>query len=151
VTLYGNAVYQIHLNLTDYAELRMHTVIETPDFIRDAADSGLSGDEVAKIVSCVSVDPSAGDLMAGTGGARKVRFAGRGKGKSGGYRVVTYFCGDDDVPVFLLGVFGKGEKDNLTKAERNELRKELAALAEDYRASTTSKVAEIKRRARNRS
>ena len=67
----------------------MHTVIETPDFIRDAADSGLSDVEVAKIVSSVSADPSIGDLMAETGGARKVRFAGRGKGKSGGYRVVS--------------------------------------------------------------
>lgn len=73
-----------------------------------------------------------GDLMAGTGGARKFRWAGRGKGKSGGYRIITYF-GGDDIPVFLLTVFSKGEKANLSKADRNALKDELADLADDYR------------------
>jgi len=72
--------------------------------------------------------------MVGTGGARKVRFAGRGKGKSGGYRVITFF-GGDDIPVFLLNVFSKGERANLSKTERNELRQELTGLANDYRVS----------------
>ena len=58
--------------------------------------------------------------MPGCGGARKLRVAKPGKGKSGGYRVISYFAGDD-VPVFLLTVFGKNEKTNLTKAERNVL------------------------------
>jgi len=66
----------------------------------------------------------AGDRIEGTGGARKVRFAGRGKGKIGGYRVISYF-GGDDVPVFLLNVFAKGDKVNLSKAERNELKRIL--------------------------
>jgi hypothetical protein len=125
----------------------MHTVIQTPEFIGDAAAAGLSEDEVEQIVNTVSARPLIGDLMTGTGGARKVRFGGRGRGKSGGYRVVTYFCADD-VPVFLLGLFSKGEKDNLSKAERNALRKELAGIAEDYRASTRSRIAKIKERAR---
>jgi hypothetical protein len=81
--------------------------------------------------------------MEGTGGARKIRFAGRGKGKSGGYRVVTYF-GGNDVPVFLLGLFSKGERANLSKAERNELRKELASIAADYRASVKDRVAKAR-------
>ena len=76
--------------------------------------------------------PDAGDLIPRTGGARKVRFAGRGKGKSGGYRVVTYF-GDRDIPVFLLNVFSKGQKIDLTAAERNALAKMLAALPAAYR------------------
>jgi hypothetical protein len=54
------------------------------------------------------------------GGARKVRFAGRGKGKGGGYRVIT-FCSGAGLPVFPLTVFGKGRKVDLTQAERNEL------------------------------
>ena len=80
-----------------------------------------------------------------TGGARKVRFAGRGKGKSGGYRVVTYFAGED-IPVFLLALFSKGERENLSKAERNALRKELAGIAADYRALVRARVAELKGR-----
>ncbi len=71
-------------------------------------------------------------MIKGTGGARKVRFGGRGKGKSGGYRVIAYY-GGDDIPVFLLNVFAKGDKVDLSKSELNELRKELEGLAEDYR------------------
>ena len=43
------------------------------------------------------------------------------------------FFGGEDIPVFLLGIFGKGDKANLSQAERNELRKELTGLAADYR------------------
>lgn len=75
-----------------------------------------------------------GDVIPGTGGARKVRFVGRGKGKSGGFRVITYFAGTD-LPVFLLTLFAKGERVDLTQAERNEMRRELAGLADDYRGS----------------
>ena len=74
----------------------------------------------------------AGFVIPGTGGARKIRFSGRGKGKSGGYRVITFYAGAD-VPVFLLNVFVKGEKVDLSQAECNELCKELAELADDYR------------------
>jgi hypothetical protein len=94
----------------------------------------MSEAEREAIVSAVSHNPSAGDVMQGTGGARKVRFAGRGKGKSGGYRVVTFY-GGDDIPVFLLTVISKGERANLSKAEQNALRAELAGLASDYRAA----------------
>ncbi|MEN3346687.1 MAG: hypothetical protein V7632_322 [Bradyrhizobium sp.] len=81
--------------------------------------------------------------MVGTGGARKTRFPIPGKGKSGGYRTVHYY-GGKDIPVFLLAVFKK--KDNLTHAERNELKKELAGLAEDYRKSVRTKAAELRGR-----
>ena len=65
-----------------------------------------------------------------------MRFAGRGKGKSGGYRVITFFTGKN-LPVFLLNVFAKGEKINLTKAERNELRAILAEIASAYKGGKT--------------
>jgi hypothetical protein len=63
----------------------------------------------------MAANPDAGDVMPGTGGARKVRFAGRGKGKSGGYRVITFY-GADDIPVFLLDVYSKDAQANLSKA-----------------------------------
>jgi hypothetical protein len=84
------------------------------------------------IVTEIAADPLGGDLLVGTGGARKVRHAGRGKGKSGGHRTIHYF-GGDDVPVFLLAVFGKGDKANLTKAERNSLAAILPQIAATYR------------------
>jgi hypothetical protein len=60
--------------------------------------------------------------MLGCGGARKLRVTRPGKGKSVGYRVITYF-GGDEVPVFLLTVFPKNMKSNLTKVEQNAFAK----------------------------
>lgn len=59
-------------------------------------------------------------------------MAGRGKGKSGGYRIITYY-GGADIPVFLLNIFSKGERIDLSQAEVNEMRRQLAGLAADYR------------------
>ena len=123
----------------------MQGVIETQTFLKDAADTGMAEEERLAIVNSIAADPSQGDLMVGTGGVRKVRFAGRGKGKSGGYRVVTYFAAVD-VPVLLLAVINKGERPNLSKAERNELKKELQGFADDYRESVRQIVAARRRR-----
>ena len=110
----------------------MHTVIETDSYIRAAKDAKMSTEEMASAVDLVAVDPEAGDVMQGTGGVRKARLAGRGKGKSGGYRIVWYF-GGGDIPVFLLTVFGKGEKANLSQGERNALRQMTKLLKESLK------------------
>lgn len=110
----------------------VHSVVETPDYLADAKAAGLTDDERVAIVGRLAEDPEAGDEIRGTGGARKVRFAGRGKGKSGDYRVITFYSGQD-VPVFLLNVFFKGERVDLTQAERNALKAELAGLVRDYK------------------
>jgi hypothetical protein len=120
----------------------MQTVIRTPTFLSDAKSAGLSDDEQNDIVSEISKSPTAGALMEGTGGCRKLRFAGKGKGKRGGFRTVHY-CGGDDVPILLLALIDKGEDENLSKAERNELRIELAGYADDYRKGVIEKVAAI--------
>ncbi|MGH6917800.1 MAG: type II toxin-antitoxin system RelE/ParE family toxin [Geminicoccaceae bacterium] len=57
----------------------------------------------------------------------------RGKGKSGGYRVITFYSGGD-FPVFLLTVFAKGERADLSKAERNALAQLTKVLVDSYRA-----------------
>lgn len=110
----------------------MQSVIETNGYLRDAKDAGMSDDEMTAAVDLVAADPEAGDVMQGTGGVRKARLAGRGKGKSGGYRIVHYY-GGGDIPVFLLTVFGKGEKANLTQGERNALRQLTATLKESLK------------------
>ena len=110
----------------------MQVVIETPDYLSDAKSLGLSLEERRFIVDRVAKDPTIGDEMKGTGGARKIRFAGRGKGKSGGYRVITFY-GGNDIPVFLLSIFSKGEKANLSQAERNELKQILTSIADTYK------------------
>jgi hypothetical protein len=110
----------------------MQAVVELPGFASAIRDAGLSDGEAQRIVDRIAAAPAAGDLIPGTGGARKVRFAGRGKGKSGGYRVITFYSGPE-VPVFLITLFAKGEKVDLTQAERNAMKRELAGLVEDYR------------------
>jgi hypothetical protein len=97
-----------------------------------AARIGLTETERIQIVDYLARRPMAGELIPGTGGARKVRFAGRGKGKSGGYRVFTFF-GGADIPVFLLTVISKGTRADISQTERNALRIELQGVAEDYR------------------
>lgn len=75
--------------------------------------------------------PSTGYGLPDGGGARKFRFARPGGGKSGGYRVVTAFCGPD-TPVFLITVFAKGEKDNLTRSEAQQLNVLVTRLCATY-------------------
>ncbi|MDH3595873.1 MAG: addiction module toxin RelE [Rhodospirillales bacterium] len=113
----------------------MHTVVETPEF-RRRVEGLLTEEEHKALVDHFAANPDAGDVMPGTGGARKARWAARwaagGKGKSGGVRVISFYSGPP-VPVFLLTVFGKGEKVDLTKRERNELRRVLGQLVAEYR------------------
>ncbi|WP_282611310.1 type II toxin-antitoxin system RelE/ParE family toxin [Pelagibius sp. Alg239-R121] len=127
----------------------MQTVIWTQTFETQARRCRLSDDELKDIVSVISDDPLSGDIIAGTGGARKIRHAGRGQGKSGGYRTIHYF-GGDDVPVFLLAIYGKGTKANLTKAEKNELAKVLPLIADAYRKRAREAARKLARRRKRR-
>jgi hypothetical protein len=120
----------------------MKAVIQSALFLASARDVGLAEELVSVIVETIAADPTMGDLMAGTGGCRKCRWAGRGKGKSGGYRTVHY-NGADDVPVLLLAAIDKGERDNLSQGERNQLRKALETYEMEYRAGVAAKAAKI--------
>ncbi len=110
----------------------MQTVVELPEFLRKSSGL-LSPAERTSIVNYLAAHPAAGDIMRGTGGIRKLRWSARGKGKSGGVRVIYYYH-NSSMPLFLLTVFGKGEKANLSGAERNELAKLTAILVKSYRA-----------------
>lgn len=91
----------------------------------------LSADERKSVVNYLAAHPASGDIMQGTGGIRKLRWSAHGKGKSGGVRIIYYFH-NETMPVFLLTLFGKGEKANLTKSERNDLAKFTAMLITNY-------------------
>lgn len=95
----------------------MQTVVELPEFLR-RAKAIMSDDERAALVDYVAANPEAGISLGG--GLRKVRIAREGGGKSGGYRTI-YVFGGTHVPIFLVTVFAKNEKDNLGKAEQAEL------------------------------
>lgn len=106
----------------------MQTIAEMPEFIRRAAKI-LGQAERRALIDHLAESPRAGVLMQGTGGIRKLRWAGEGSGKSGGVRVI-YFFHNQSMPLYLLTVFGKGEKANLSKAERNELAKLVKLLVQ---------------------
>lgn len=74
----------------------------------------------------IAANPEAGDIIEGSGGARKVRIARQGKGKSGGYRVITYYL-HERAPVFLLTVISKGQRADLTAGQKKQVKDSTAA------------------------
>jgi hypothetical protein len=72
------------------------------------------------IIDHVAAHPTAGDLIEGNGGVRKLRWARDGRGKSGEVRVIYYFH-SEAMPLYLLTMFAKNEGANLSKADRNAL------------------------------
>lgn len=109
------------------------TVVETPEFQRRAR-SLMSEAERLALIDFVARNPMTGVAIGG--GVRKFRFAREGGGKSGGYRVIHFFSPEADASIFLITVFAKNEKANLTPVE-TEMVKELgAALAASYRRTT---------------
>lgn len=116
----------------------MQTVVETLTYLSDANALRLTETERAVIVAWTAAHPEAGDVIEGTGGARKVRFAGKGRGKSGGYRVITFYSGPD-LPVFLLNIFAKNEKTEVTPKERALLEKILSEIVKAYKARSKSR------------
>lgn len=98
----------------------MQTVVELPHFIRKVRTL-LGADEISRLINRLAAEPEAGDLIEGTGGVRKLRWAWEGMGKRGGTRVI-YFFHNERIPLYLLTIFGKNEKSNLSMAERNALK-----------------------------
>ncbi len=109
----------------------LQTVVETPEFISQAKRL-LSEAQSDELLYHLAANPTAGDVIPGTGGARKLRWALSGRGKSGGVRVITFYSGAT-IPVFLLGVFAKNRKIDLSQAERNQLRATLSQIVAEYR------------------
>jgi hypothetical protein len=100
-------------------------------FILETRRSLFSEEERESIVAMISTDPECGELIQGTGGFRKIRVGRAGMGKRGGGRVV-YILRGESFPIFRVAACAKNEKENLTKAERNDLAKLAADIFEKY-------------------
>jgi hypothetical protein len=109
----------------------MQAVVETPSFQKSAAQAGMSEREIVQLIEYLAANPDAGDEIKGTGGCRKVRVAGRGKGKSGGYRVITFFSGPA-IPLFLFYAYSKADRADLDGKQRNALRIVTKEIVESY-------------------
>lgn len=113
----------------------MLTVAELSEYIR-TADKLLSEGERQDIIRYLAEHPKDGDLMEGTGGVRKLRWRRGCQGKSGGVRVIYYFH-DEGMPLYLLTLFAKGDRANLSKAECNELAGLTALLVQAWKGKRT--------------
>jgi len=112
--------------------IKMQTVVEMPSYLK-TAEKLFSQQERDGIVAMVSSNPECGAVIQGTGGFRKVRVGRDSMGKSGGARVV-YILRNENFPIFLVAAYPKNVRENLTKAERNELAKMADSIFEKYRS-----------------
>ena len=87
---------------------------------------GMDDSDLARLQDQLIKNPQIGAVMQGTGGLRKMRFA-LDKGKSGGSRV-TYVDFVIHEVIYLIYAYPKNEKDNLTKEERNQMKKLITAI-----------------------
>ena len=85
----------------------------------------------ARLVEFVGANPESGDVIPETGGIRKLRWALAGGDKRGGSRVI-YFFHNESLPIFLLAIYGKNEKANLSQAERNAMARVVPAIIQSY-------------------
>lgn len=106
------------------------TVIETPEFLA-ASRKLLSEAERHRLIDYIAYHPLGGDLIPGTGGVRKLRWALDGRGKSGGARVI-YFYHNPKTPVFVLTAYAKNEQADISQQDRNEMRQLTSILAARY-------------------
>ena len=95
--------------------IRLQTVVELAEFQR-RAKAIMSNQEREAAINYIAANPEAGVSLGG--GLRKVRIPRVGGGKSGGFRTM-YVFGGAHMPIFLLTVFAKNEKANLSKSEQS--------------------------------
>lgn len=98
----------------------MITVAETGEFSRHCKRI-LNEIEREALIDYLAAHPEAGDVIEGTGGIRKIRWAREGRGKSGGVRIIYYFH-SPRMPLYLLTLYGKNDKANLAAGEKTALR-----------------------------
>ena len=100
--------------------MKIMEFIETPTFTR-MLTALLTDDEYRGLQNELMEDPERGDIIKGGGGIRKLRYAAQGRGKSGGVRVIYYWVKDNH-QIYMLVVYPKSKKDNLTDKETAILR-----------------------------
>lgn len=106
--------------------------IELPIFKSRWEALGLNEEDLLRLQIELLADPKVGDVMQGTGGVRKMRFAFEHRGKSGGVRVI-YVDFEVYEKIYLLTAYTKNEKDDLTKKERSEIKQPIEVLEQQLR------------------
>jgi mRNA-degrading endonuclease RelE of RelBE toxin-antitoxin system len=113
------------------------TVAEVNPFRATAGHAGLADDEREALTLFLAENREAGSVMQGTGGLRKLRWPGKSKGKRGGYRVI-YFFFNETVPLYLLAIYPKNQRIDLTPEQKKRLTALAKQLKETAGASRTT-------------
>ncbi len=103
-----------------------------PEFEKQWSKMGLTDDDLKRLQYELLADPQKGDVIQGTGGLRKLRFAFENRGKSGSSRV-AYVDFAVYEKIFLITAYPKNEKDNLSQAERNNIKKLINVLEQSLK------------------
>ena len=118
------------MSMNNDDKMLVRSFIEVPLFSKRWAEIGLGDDELLALQIMLLKDPTSGPVMEGTGGIRKVRFPLENKGKSGSVRV-CYTDFEEYEVTYLITAFTKDEQENLTKSEKNVLKKLVKSLKEE--------------------
>ena len=109
-------------------------LIETASFSRDA-DEILSRDEMEVLRDDIGMLRQLGAIIRGTGGLRKMRCATGTKGKRGGARVIYYY-GGDHMPIYLIAIYAKSEKDDLSPSDKKKMKGFVEQVQKLHQAKT---------------
>ena len=111
-------------------------VVETPAYL-NAGKEFWDCDTQNEFKNFIGVNFLCGDIIPDTGGLRKIRWKGSGKGKRGGARVIYYFY-DENHPIYLLFAYSKNVQTDLTQHEKELLRKFVLLLKNSFRSKENS-------------
>lgn len=106
------------------------SIVEVAPFTRQVS-SFLSEAEQEDLKWYLANNPTAGVLIQGTGGVRKLRWAAKGRGKSGGSRIIYFFC-SEATPIWLLAAYSKSTKVDVSEQEKAAIRKLASVLVAQY-------------------
>lgn len=103
------------------------TFIQTSEFVKNWERLGLRDSDLQRLELELLKNPKTGDIIQGTGKLRKMRFAFEYKGKSGSARI-CYVDFEMRKTIYLITIYPKSEKDNLTREECNNIKKMIVKL-----------------------
>jgi mRNA-degrading endonuclease RelE of RelBE toxin-antitoxin system len=106
------------------------TIVETHSFQKESQKI-LGESEIDKLKNFLSLNPQSGDIIPGLRGIRKIRWQVNQKGKSSGARIIFFFY-NTNMPVFLLDIYRKSEKNDISFKEKKMLNNMIDELIDSY-------------------